>query len=768
MSAHLARPPIEELRADARAAARDLRNGEQALLAMIGELEREKDRASDAFRAIVRSLAAALEARDGYTGGHSDEVQEMAVRVAVRLRLPPAAVEEVRTVALLHDVGKIGVPDGVLHKNGPLSAEEWELMRRHPIIGERILRPLPGMAAVADAVRHEHERWDGSGYPDGIRGDAIPLASRVVLACDAWHAMVSDRPYRPPLGPEAARAELLANAGRQFDPDVVEALLASLDDPAPAPSREPGEPGEPGDEGARPERELHALLTVAAAVAGAHGLDDVLEVAAEAALEALGAASLSISHWDRPRDELRTLINVGELGPGEERRPRDEIYLLSDYPELLEMLLRGRPHRAAVDDPDAERHEVQLLHELGKASSVAVPIVFGGESWGEMYATRAYGRPPFAERDVRFLEAICGQVAAAVGRAELFSELSELAYRDPLTGHANRRAFDERLERAVVEAHARDVRLALIIADLDGLKDINDARGHAAGDRALVAVGQALAQVSALHPAAFVARLGGDEFGMIVPLASAERARELAERALELLGDAAGSMSAGVAALEPDGRATDLMRAADAALYAAKRTGRDRVVAAGGPELEEPPAPAGERRARRGAARLAGRLTGLVQEAMAALDRVPADATAERRLRVVLLAAAAALDAPAVALSWHEAGSPWIETVLAIDLGTGRDLGDPLERLEAAAYPASVRIATEGGALHADAQQGAPAERALVAEMGFEGLLAVGAPAGRGGWLLEVFADARTLPLAPAAAPLRALAAVAAAALRGR
>jgi len=200
MSAHLARPPIEELRADARAAARDLRNGEQALLAMIGELEREKDRASDAFRAIVRSLAAALEARDGYTGGHSDEVQEMAVRVAQRLELPPAAVEEVRTVALLHDVGKIGIPDGVLHKNGSLSAEEWELMRQHPVIGERILRPLPGMAAVADAVRHEHERWDGGGYrrhagqrtqdalaDDRVLSHQLPLLGRerAVLVQDA-------------------------------------------------------------------------------------------------------------------------------------------------------------------------------------------------------------------------------------------------------------------------------------------------------------------------------------------------------------------------------------------------------------------------------------------------------------------------------------------------------------------------------------------------------------------------------------------------------
>src|SRR3712207_6358332 len=212
--------PIDDLRRDAVAAAEGLLGGEQALAGVLRDIEQEKDRAADAYRAVIRSLAAAIEARDGYTGGHSDEVQRLAVAVARRLGLDRAQVEEIRTVALLHDIGKIGVPDRVLHKPTGLDEAEWALMRDHPVIGERILRPLPGLPAVATAVRHEHERWDGGGYPDGLAGEAIPLASRVVLACDAWHALVSDRPYRSALDPDTARAELVRCAGSQFDPAV--------------------------------------------------------------------------------------------------------------------------------------------------------------------------------------------------------------------------------------------------------------------------------------------------------------------------------------------------------------------------------------------------------------------------------------------------------------------------------------------------------------------------------------------------------------------
>src|SRR4051812_15599626 len=184
---------IDHLREQALAAAEGLSEGEQALVEVLREIEREKERAADGYRAVVRSLAAAIEARDGYTGGHSDEVQRLSTAVARRLGLDKAAIEQIRTVALLHDVGKIGIPDHVLHNPDPLTREEWAVMRQHPVIGEPFLEPLPGRSEVARAVRNEHERWEGTGYPAGLAGDDIQLPARVVLACDAFLALVSDR-----------------------------------------------------------------------------------------------------------------------------------------------------------------------------------------------------------------------------------------------------------------------------------------------------------------------------------------------------------------------------------------------------------------------------------------------------------------------------------------------------------------------------------------------------------------------------------------------
>ncbi len=184
---------------------------------------REQDR-----DAVARALLAALREFDTYTAEHCDETVELATLVAVRLGVDRQTVELVEQVARLHDIGKLGVPIEVLLKPGPLDARETELMRAHAEIGERILAGVPQLAEIAHAVRHEHERWDGGGYPDGIAADQIPLASRIVFACDAWHAMTSRRPYRLPLPCSEALLELELGAGKQFDPNVVGALLCLL------------------------------------------------------------------------------------------------------------------------------------------------------------------------------------------------------------------------------------------------------------------------------------------------------------------------------------------------------------------------------------------------------------------------------------------------------------------------------------------------------------------------------------------------------------
>ncbi len=190
-------------------------------------LRAEHERAAQ-NHAGLRALTAALEARDGYTGRHTEETTALTSRVAVALGLDPQQRRQVDTVALLHDIGKIGTPNEILHKDGPLTDEEWVVMREHPVVGERILNAVPGLGPIARAVRHEHERWDGGGYPDGLAGEAIPLASRIVLVCDAYHAMTSDRPYRRAMPSADAIAELRSCAGTQFDPAVVRALIDVL------------------------------------------------------------------------------------------------------------------------------------------------------------------------------------------------------------------------------------------------------------------------------------------------------------------------------------------------------------------------------------------------------------------------------------------------------------------------------------------------------------------------------------------------------------
>jgi diguanylate cyclase (GGDEF)-like protein len=173
-------------------------------------------------------LTRALAERHPDLGDHTDTVAQLSEDVAWALGLEREDVDQIRSAAALHDIGKVAIPDAILSKPGPLDQDEWAFMKRHTTIGERIIAAAPALAAVAKLVRSSHERWDGAGYPDGLAGDDIPLGARIVAVCDAYDAIVADRPYRPARTSAEAIAELRRCAGTQFDPDVVVAFAAAL------------------------------------------------------------------------------------------------------------------------------------------------------------------------------------------------------------------------------------------------------------------------------------------------------------------------------------------------------------------------------------------------------------------------------------------------------------------------------------------------------------------------------------------------------------
>jgi response regulator RpfG family c-di-GMP phosphodiesterase len=192
------------------------------------ELSRALRELEATYSQTLWSLVAALDAREHETGDHSQRVVRYSLAVARRLGLPERDLPDLGRGALLHDIGKIGVPDGILRKRGPLTNEEWTLMRNHTLIGERILASAPAMAPVARLVRSTHERWDGTGYPDELALEEIPLGSRVIAVCDAFVAMTQQRPWRSKMSHEDALQELRNCAGTQFDPQLVEAFCEKV------------------------------------------------------------------------------------------------------------------------------------------------------------------------------------------------------------------------------------------------------------------------------------------------------------------------------------------------------------------------------------------------------------------------------------------------------------------------------------------------------------------------------------------------------------
>jgi diguanylate cyclase (GGDEF)-like protein len=516
--------------------------------------------------------------------------------------------------------------------------------------------------------------------------------------------------------------------------------------------------------------EREALMRIAAATVDAYRLEDVMEQAAEAALDVTGAASLSISKWERERGAMRTLINVGELGPREERFPSGELYPLEEHPLVAKLLHDGQPYFTAVDDPEASQPAVEVLTALGKDSDVGVPIFLDGDVWGEVWATTAAGSRRFDAGDVRFLQAIADRLALVLARGERFARVSRLAYEDPLTGLANRRAIDERLAM-LLDPDAPRAPLTLLLADVDGLKDINDANGHHVGDAALCRVAEALVAASAPEAAALVGRLAGDEFCVLLEGRELDAAEEVAQATLELLaasGDPPLSLSFGAAAATPGIGPAELLRTADTAQYAAKRRGGGRLCSAN-PDATGQTGDGSDRRNVRSRG-LDQRLERTASRTLAMLDTELAHRRALDRIEAVTIAFSATLNAAAWAISRWERGSPVIRTVSTADDRDSRlrgiRMGLANEVYQIDDFPASVQALTtcsSGYVARAGDEDTDLALRELLGTMGFTTALVGVAPHGSGAFLVEIYGDGETADPTSAAMRMQLLLRLAAA-----
>ena len=329
---------------------------------------------------------------------------------------------------------------------------------------------------------------------------------------------------------------------------------------------------------------LRSLLEIAKVVGATRRFEDLVELTAEEARRALDAASLSISRWDRESGTLRTLVNVGLLGPHESRFPTDEVYPVSAWP-TAQRLVEHREGHVGTSDDDGE--EAERISGLGKDSFVATPIVVEARVWGELFATRTTGQRRFSRSDLDFANAVATQVAAGVVQADHFARIERLAFQDPLTGLANRRAVDQRLEEAMAAHVGEGAPVSLVLADINRLKQVNDSFGHDAGDRLIVAVADAVSRASGLAPDSLAARIGGDEFCIVVSGAPGEVAVAVANELCKVVDSQPMStgVSCGVASTDLLPGRIDvparLFRLADAAQYRAKRAGSRTPVVAG-------------------------------------------------------------------------------------------------------------------------------------------------------------------------------------------
>ncbi len=509
----------------------------------IEALQENQAHLADLYLATIKSLALAIDAKDQYTHQHILRVQRYAMAAAREMGMEGNELEGLNTGALLHDIGKLGVPEYVLLKPGHLTDEEFSKIKKHPEIGAAILDPVEFPWPVLPVVKYHHEKWDGTGYPEGLAGEAIPRTARVLAVADVYDALTSNRSYRGAWSHERALDAIIQDTGTHFDPAVVDAFArvigrvveemaqeeAVREESLPCRSGEVTLP-RPADQAAlainRASSELWALYEVAQTLSSSLGLQETLEILSRK-LEAIlpGTACLFLLKGDAPEEMVvRTAVGVNR-----------EFFLGARTASEASLSVRAacsrETHLGEFDPDDLLPASAAAGQWTPLLSSLIVPIIHQGKVLGtiNLYHPQAEA---FSPHDRQLLETIAERAAMALYNGLLFDRTRSHALTDPLTGLYNVRHLTQYVEdHCTRETGESPEPFALLCLDLDSFKPINDNFGHQKGDQVLRDL-SALFQ-NAVREADIVARYGGDEFLIVLHGVGAAEAETMSRRLQE-------------------------------------------------------------------------------------------------------------------------------------------------------------------------------------------------------------------------------------------
>jgi len=549
----------------------------------------------------IEALALAIEAKDHTTHKHLQRVRVYALEIAKDLGFTPEEVEALRAAALLHDIGKLAVPEHIINKPGRLTPEEFEKMKIHPIVGAEILQRVAFPYPVAPIVRSHHERWDGSGYPDGLKGEEIPRGARVLAAVDCLDALASHRQYRNALPLDAAMDQVAGMSGSSFDPAVVEvlarryreleALAVSTEH-----SEEPGfsvqvrvdrkvEPAAGFEQSAAPPAhasEADFLSSIASARQEAQTMFELSQDLGNSLSlgETLSVLSVRLRRLV-PYDSMVVFLLkddqlVPELVSGDNFRLLSSLNIKSGegicgwVAENRRPIVNGNPEIEAGYVSDPAKFTTQR-------SILAVPLEGLNGVVGVLAMYRSE-RDAFTADHLRILLAVSAKIALSIENALKFQQAESSAITDYLTGLPNARSLYVHLSRELARCRRTGTALSVMVCDLDNFKQINDLYGHLEGDNLLKDFAAHLKETCRGYD--YVARMGGDEFVIVAPgmqpEAAAEKASRLNELAIESGRKIAGrnlvSLSVGTAFCPQDGFDVErLLAEADRRMYSMKQ-----------------------------------------------------------------------------------------------------------------------------------------------------------------------------------------------------